>query len=343
MIPLTFIDVVQRCLVFGTSRGKYLALSYTWGQVDMCMTLEENFKCRQHPEALATVPFPESIRDAVKLVGSFGSRLLWIDAVCIVQDDTASKARDVPNMDIIYGRAYATIVALSGDNADAGLPGVNPGTRLAQRIEHIAIKRGSSDLDYDPLGENTEIVNVVRTPRTFYLALRMSNWNTRGWIMQERLLSRRCIYFSPEAVYFQCGKSTVVDGGVNEEYKAYLRTSPTKDEHLLRKANHDNLAVLDDEHFQGSIKSTTLHGLPSGIFIHGQLWSPAGKITRRGAKFPSQRDMTTGKPDPRFPSWSWAGWDGCVEYRLFELATNVTERPVPLIRVFHLGNLKGIS
>ncbi|KAE9574238.1 hypothetical protein CGMCC3_g9673 [Colletotrichum fructicola] len=370
-IPLTFIDVVQQCLVFGTSKDKYFALSYTWGQVDMCMTLEENFEGRQHPQALAMVPFPKSIRDAMTLVGSLGIRLLWIDAICIVQDDAASKARDIPNMDIIYGRAFATIVALSGNNADAGLPGVNPGTRSVQRIETIAITRGSSDLDHDPLGKDTEIVNIVRTPRPFYLALRMSNWNTRGWIMQERLLSRRCIYFSPEAVYFQCGKSTLAEGGVNEEYKTYFLSAPMKDDHLLRKANHDNpisdlsqmheletgpklwkafktymelvcnyskrqftfkpdvlngfagiFAVLDEEHFQGSIKSTTLHGIPSGIFIHALLWSPAARIPRRGTRFPTQNDFTTGNPDPKFPSWSWAGTSA------------------PLIRIFHLGSLE---
>ena len=46
-------------------------------------------------------------------------------------------------------------------------------------------------------------------------------------------------------------------------------------------------AVLDEEHFQGSIRSTTLHGLPSGIFIHALLWTPAARIPRRGARFPT--------------------------------------------------------
>lgn len=388
-IPLIFIDVVQQCLVSGTSNDKYFALSYTWGKVEMFMTLEENLEERQHPQALSKVPFPKSIVDAMTVVRSLGLRLLWIDAVCIVQDDPEHKARDIPNMDILYGRAFATIVALSGNNADAGLPGVNPGTRPTQRIENIAINRGSSDLDYDPLHEDVETVSIVRTPRPFYLALRMSNWNTRGWIMQERLLSRRCIYFSPEAVYFQCGQKTLVEGGVNEEFKTYMRSTPLNDEHLLKRANHDNpisdldymhdlesgprlwqafktymglvrtyskreftfkpdildgfagiFAVLDEQHFQGSITSRALHGLPSGIFCHALLWSPAARIPRRGARFPTQRDISTGKPDPRFPSWSWAGWDGPVDHRLLQWATDLTERPISLIKTFHIGDVE---
>jgi tetratricopeptide (TPR) repeat protein len=179
-IPLTFIDVGQQCLVSGTSNDKYFALSYTWGQVDMCVTLKDNFEERRQPQGLSKVMFPKTIKDAIRLAFLLGVRLLWIDAVCIVQDDPDHKARDIPNMDIIYGRAFATIVALSGDNADAGLPGVNPGSRSVQRIETLPITRGSSDLDYDPQRKDNEIVRLVRAPQPFYLALRMSNWNTRG-------------------------------------------------------------------------------------------------------------------------------------------------------------------
>lgn len=179
-IPLIFIDAVKQCLVFSTSNDKYFALSYTWGQVEMFMTLKENLKERQHPQALSKVPFPKSISDVITLVHLLGLRFLKVDAVCIVQDDSEHRARDIPNMDINYGRAFATIVALSGDNADAGLPGVNPGTRPLQRIETLAIPHGSSYLGYNPLHKDVKTVNIVRTPRPFYLALRMSNWNTRG-------------------------------------------------------------------------------------------------------------------------------------------------------------------
>ena len=197
--------------------------------------------------------------------------------------------------------------------------------------------------------------------------------------MQERLLSRRCIYFSPEAVYFQCGQKTLSEGGVNEEFKTCIHSSPMNDEHVLKNDNHNNpisdlthmydmdagprlwkafevyvrmvreytkrefsfkgdvlngfavmFSVLDDEHFQGSIKSTTLNGLPSGIFIHALLWTPAARIPRRGARFPTQADITTGRPDLKFPSWSWAGWDGPVDYPLFQWVTDIEERPVAL-------------
>ncbi|EWG50634.1 hypothetical protein FVEG_16665 [Fusarium verticillioides 7600] len=396
-IPLNFIDVKQQCLVRGTSNDKYFALSYTWGRVDMCMTLQDNCQSREVPGALSIVPFPKSIRDAITFVASLGYQFLWIDAVCIIQDDPASKGENIPNMDIIYGRAFATVVALFGSDADAGLPGVSPGTRVPQRVESLPITRGSWDLEHDA-SQDSETVYVVKTPRPFYLALQTANWNTRGWIMQERLLSRRCIYFGPEAVYFQCGQKTFAEGGLNEEFETYMFSAPMEDRHLLNKANHNNpiedlthlhdldsgsqlweafktytqlvrdyskreftfkgdvlngfggiFAVLDDEHFQGSIASRTMSGIPTAIFVHALLWTPAAKIPRRGERFATQKDINMvatqedidmGKPDPRFPSWSWAGWDGPVDYTLFAWAAEKADRPLPLINSFYKGSIE---
>ncbi|KAH8590651.1 heterokaryon incompatibility protein-domain-containing protein [Bisporella sp. PMI_857] len=128
-INLTLIDVQEECLVSASSDAKYFALSYVWGQVDMSKTLKSNYDERKKPHSLATVRFPRTIRDAMIFVQSLGERYLWVDAVCLLQDDDAQMALDIPRMDVIYGQAFATIVALDGTDADAGLPGVSAGTR----------------------------------------------------------------------------------------------------------------------------------------------------------------------------------------------------------------------
>lgn len=66
----------------------------------------------------------------MRLVKSVGGRFLWVDAICMVQDDEEKMARDIPRMNVVYGDAFATLIALYGDNADAGLPGVSPGLDL---------------------------------------------------------------------------------------------------------------------------------------------------------------------------------------------------------------------
>jgi hypothetical protein len=385
-IPLFFIDVVQECLVTGTTSDQYFVLSYTWGKVNMHMTLLENVEERKRPGALSSVPFPKTIKDAIDVTRSLGERLLWIDAICIAQDDASQKARDIPNMDIVYGRAHATIVALHGDNADAGLPGVSPGTRACQQIETIDLTLSDEDEDNVPQEKGNRKCRFVRGPSPLPLALQASTWNTRGWILQERLLSKRCIYFSADAFYFECNRGNSTEGGVNEDYTSFFAGEIFDDREVQQRPKQDNpisdlafmydleasprlwkawgvykelvqmyskrqftfkpdildgfagiFAVLDELVLQDYVESAMVHGLPESFFIHALLWTPAAKIPRRGQKLPTQpSDTDIGQPDLRFPSWSWAGWDGPVDFRLFEAIKDASDRPLPLVRKFKL-------
>jgi hypothetical protein len=61
-----------------------------------------------------------------------GERYLWVDSLCIVQDDEDDERYFVPNMDTIYQNAVVTIIALSGKTSDAGLAGVRLGSRSCE-------------------------------------------------------------------------------------------------------------------------------------------------------------------------------------------------------------------
>jgi hypothetical protein len=218
-VPLVFIDVVDHCLVPATSAVKYSALSYMWGIVDMSQTLLANYEsCRQMGGLPATLP--NTISDAIALVRALGERYLWVDALYIVQDDAEHKARGIAHMDVVYNKAFATVVAMHGASADVGLPGARSGTRPPQRIETLVVEAGSRDLDYDPDGGDSNekvTLHLVATPPPLHFALEASRWDTHGRTFQERLLSRRCLYFSEHYVCFQCGRHDKVlsECGVN--------------------------------------------------------------------------------------------------------------------------------
>jgi Heterokaryon incompatibility protein (HET) len=71
------------------------------------------------------------------LIQKLGKRYLWVDALCITQDDAESKNQDIRHMDRIYGQAYSTIVALTGVDANSGLSGIRPSSRRSQEFERI--------------------------------------------------------------------------------------------------------------------------------------------------------------------------------------------------------------
>lgn len=133
--------------------------------------------------------FPKSIQDAVTLTRLLNHRYLWIDSLCIIQDDDSDKGTQVQLMDTIFTRASFTIAAASGGDSNAGLPGVEEGSRNI--IQHTAIY--SDELTLLSLKRGCD--DVVDT----------SIWNGRCWTYQERLLSRPAIIFTNDTVYFECG------------------------------------------------------------------------------------------------------------------------------------------
>jgi hypothetical protein len=124
---LILVDVTTNALVEVPASTPYVALSYVWGSVPMLKTQKSNFEDLKKPGALSAdkVTIPRTIRDAMYLVKGLGDRYLWVDCLCIVQDeeqelmDTMLRA-----MARLYATAEFTIAAASGSDAEQGLIGI---------------------------------------------------------------------------------------------------------------------------------------------------------------------------------------------------------------------------
>ena len=125
---LLFIDVHQKCLVSSSVEAKHLALSYVWGKVVTLKTTTKNIDDLRSPGALSDAKtwrtIPQTIKDAIDLTKSLDISYLWVDSLCIIQDDDYSKKSLLRAMPIIYASAYFTIIAADGENANHGLRGV---------------------------------------------------------------------------------------------------------------------------------------------------------------------------------------------------------------------------
>lgn len=84
------IDVQRRCVIKAPAKCQFLALSYVWGGVKQPLLLRANIEALSTEWALDLVKprLPGTIRDAVQLCSQLNERYLWVDSLCLVQDET---------------------------------------------------------------------------------------------------------------------------------------------------------------------------------------------------------------------------------------------------------------
>lgn len=312
------IDVHKRCLVRCEAGIRYLALSYVWGQ-------QPNFKTKKHilsfllePGSLNCCQIPQTIRDAMDVVFQLNERYLWVDALCIVQDDDAVKFDLINQMHETYENALITIVAASGESCESSLFGATPFQANAARSVEV--------VDGLPL---------VWTPADLQSTLQESLYDTRGWTFQERLLSRRCLYFTDVQVYMTCRQTSEREDNQNVELvhlqedasvissnpiltsrtvQDSLDTSPTHwhdffwtYNSLLHQYTSRQLTDPSDvlkalagimNALENIFNTRFTYGLPEALLDIALLWTPNGAITRRSlydAVNSHKRLLRTGK------------------------------------------------
>lgn len=103
----------------------YVALSYCWGSLeDVAIkhgrTTVDNLATRK-AQPFSTTELPATIRDAVTLTRGCGLRYIWVDSVCIIQENTDDWLAEAHQMHEVYANAHFTLCAVSVDTASAGL------------------------------------------------------------------------------------------------------------------------------------------------------------------------------------------------------------------------------
>ncbi|KAF2249178.1 HET-domain-containing protein [Trematosphaeria pertusa] len=156
----------------------YAALSYVWGK---------------GPEAEKR--WPATVLDAVAVMKEMGMKYLWVDRLCIDQQNEEEKQYLIARMTTIYSEADFTIVAAAGSGAGYGIPGVRATLRKPQAKFR--------------LDSGSVLLSTHRDPR---LDILESEWSTRGWTYQEGILSNRRLVFTDHQAYWECRCMAIHDG-----------------------------------------------------------------------------------------------------------------------------------
>jgi len=102
-------------------RNDYLVLTYYWGDAPdhhrlTTQTLHRYFSL----PGIRDSELPRTIVDAVHITRRLGFRYLWVDSLCIIQDDNLNWQKESSTMSEVYSNAYCTISATGSANSSEG-------------------------------------------------------------------------------------------------------------------------------------------------------------------------------------------------------------------------------
>jgi hypothetical protein len=160
----------------------YVTLSHRWGSSRHFVTQKATLNDRYSGFEIGDLP--ATYRDAVLVARKFNFKYLWIDAICIVQDDEEDWEQEAVRMGGIYNSAALTIAAHCSTNDAHGFLRDSMERVPAIRIPYDSACRTGQDWHI----YGCQIPNFDADVSTSLLC-------KRAWVLQERLLvfdSPRC-------------------------------------------------------------------------------------------------------------------------------------------------------
>ncbi|OTA56625.1 HET-domain-containing protein [Hypoxylon sp. EC38] len=314
-----------------SDRGPYLALSHCWGGTVPIMTKTktlDSFKA-----GIAIESFPKTFQDAIFVTRQLHCRYLWIDSLCIIQDDVEDWRYEASRMADVYGNSYVTVAATASLNSYGGL-----------FYQHDPL---DTKLVVERRAENGELITITVRPaleHTPYFASSPYGLESstpaplleRSWCFQEYLLAPRVLSFTQWEMLWVClskrscncgeysenTRELVASNDLKARFDTQLQDASLKDlrrlwkdiveAYLLKGLTYDTdrLPAL-----AGIAQLFSKRGL--GRYVNG-LWEPtlvSDLLWCLNWSFAENYGIIAKRStDNMMPSWSWASVSGSFRY-----------------------------
>ncbi|KAE9975030.1 hypothetical protein EG328_003506 [Venturia inaequalis] len=237
--------------VTGGKREKYMALSHCWGGKPQYRTTKANLE--ENQRSIDSTRLSETIKNAIQIATSIDVPYLWVDSLCIIQEDEEDFIRESCMMASVYQQACCVIAATAAANGSMGLSQRTPSHSL-------------TSLPCDP--RKPEHGNMYLGPgddQALERSLFRGPLNQRGWVLQERIFARRTIHFAGDQIYWECDKEFVGEDGGDMQGAADTETITRS---LLCKIIDDFRGFRRNHNFphQGRFdRNSDLHSLWAGL------------------------------------------------------------------------------
>jgi hypothetical protein len=331
-------------------KPEYLTLSHCWGGAEILRLLESNKQL--FSRSIPTEELPKTFRDAITITRRLGYRYLWIDSLCIIQDSKFDWESESAVMGKIYRGSTCTISALGAKNSHDGCfttrnPLIYSPCIIAGDSKSGLLAEGRYlPQEWRGSGESDEIGRL----------------HSRGWVVQERILSPRTLHYGSISISWECIEHDATepqpegDGYQMKWDSGWTFRTYRRPKEAFRKFNPpaalENGTRPQDQQFKdffhawtsvltaysqcsltkGSDKLIAVNGLirtvseRTGLTDFAGLWSEY--------MLPGLMWHTFGPdlmpPENRCPTWSWAAVDTPIVFTYKELTTTGRNESIPL-------------
>ncbi|KAI1801335.1 HET-domain-containing protein [Daldinia bambusicola] len=318
-------------------RDRYITLSHCWGPepAEKKLRLLKN-KQEVLRNGLPVAILPRTFRDAFEVVERLGIRYLWIDRLCIIQDSKEDWQAEASIMGPVYTHGLLNIAALGASDDQSGCFFSRDPTLVSPTI-----------VDLTSHGDNiAAFYRFEAEEESWRKDFEGEPLISRAWVLQERILSTRNLYFGSKQVFWECleihccetipntwvggsdarGRSLFVPGSKRYPWKSLIDPKGkgsiipiTSWQNAVETYSKCNLTLPSDKlvalsglakRMGNAMKSD---GLGDNTYLAG-IWKHTMPETLLWIPKTSCRRV----PSYRAPSWSWASVDGIVSFRRAE-------------------------
>ncbi|KAI0505267.1 heterokaryon incompatibility protein-domain-containing protein [Xylaria bambusicola] len=177
------------------ARGTYACLSHCWGQDPMPITTTQK-TILENKRSMSLSRLPPTFRDAVLIARKLNLRYIWIDSLCIVQDSRSDWEAESAKMASIYKNAFITIAATASPDFQGGCFSKSDAD-LCFQVKQSGVFDTVIAARMEVMGELPELYPLL----------------TRGWVYQERMLSRRYLHCYRNELMLECREQRICECG----------------------------------------------------------------------------------------------------------------------------------
>ncbi|KAH7392961.1 heterokaryon incompatibility protein-domain-containing protein [Pyrenochaeta sp. MPI-SDFR-AT-0127] len=170
-------------------KGYYACLSHCWGVEQPLKSTLKPDTLSKHQQGIPWEDLPKTFQDAILVTRMIGLPYLWIDSLCILQDDLEDWQNQSAQMGDIYKNCMICIAGSASSGPHQGLFREANSTSIDRSLPNVAGLNGLDKIrSRKPLRHDTHNLPLLR----------------RSWVFQERILSPRYLHFADQELIWEC-------------------------------------------------------------------------------------------------------------------------------------------